>query len=92
MQLASGSSVGCGTSDVFSVVVKYNAFQFVLNQPQVPWQPQRVFAVIIAPDGAFHAGTDEAYIRGATSQDHMRGQIVGDACQYQFEADSDGTF
>lgn len=92
MQLSSGAPASCGTSDIFTVVVKNNGFRFVLNQPQVPWQPQRVFAATIAPDGSFNAGTDVAYIRGTTSQGHMQGQIVGDACQFQFQADSDGTF
>jgi hypothetical protein len=92
MQLTSGSAVACGSSDIFSVVVQNNAFRFVLNQPQVPWQPQRVFATTIAPDGSFLAGTDAAYIRGTASNGRMQGQIVGDACQFQFEANSDGTF
>ena len=92
MQLTSGPSDSCGTSNIFRVVVQNKAFRFVLNQPQVPWQPQRVFAATIAPDGSFNAGTDVAYMRGTTSQGHMQGQIVGDACQFQFEADSDGTF
>lgn len=92
MQLTSGAAVGCGNSDIFSVVVQNNAFQFVLNQPQVPWQPQQVFATTIASDGSFRAGTDAAYIRGAVSNGHMQGQIVGDVCQFQFEADSGGTF
>lgn len=92
MQLASGPPGSCGDSDIFTVVVQSNAFRFVLNQPQVPWQPQRVFAATIAPDGSFNAGTDVAYMRGTTSQGHMQGQIVGDACQFQFEADSNGTF
>ncbi len=92
MQMTSGSPLGCGTSDIFTVVVQNSGFQFVLNQPQVPWQPQRVFVATIAPDGSFNAGTDVAYIRGTTSQGHMQGEIVGDACQFQFEADSDGTF
>jgi hypothetical protein len=92
MQLSSGPSDSCGTSNIFMVVVRNKAFRFVLNQPQVPWQPQRVFAATIAPDGSFNAGTDVAYMRGTTTQGHMQGQIVGDACQFQFEADSDGTF
>lgn len=92
MQLSSGPAMSCGMSDVFSVVVQNKAFQFTLNQPQVPWQPQRVFAATIAPDGSFQAGTGAAYIRGTASQGHMQGQIAGDVCQFQFEADSDGTF
>lgn len=92
MQLTSGPSGSCGTSDIFTVTVQNKAFQFVLNQPQVPWQPQRVFNATIASDGSFNAGTGVAYMRGTASQGHMQGQIVGDACQFQFEADSDGTF
>lgn len=92
MQLASGSPGSCGTSDTFTVTVQNSAFRFVLNQPQVPWQPQRVFSATIAPDGSFNAGSGVAYIRGTAIQGHMQGQIVGDACQFQFEADSDGTF
>jgi hypothetical protein len=92
MQLTSGPADSCGTSNIFTLVVRNNGFRYVLNQPQVPWQPQRVFAAAIAPDGSFNAGTDVAYIRGTTRQGHMQGQIVGDACQFQFEADSDGTF
>jgi hypothetical protein len=92
MQLVGGAPGSCGTSDIFTVVVQNNAFRFVLNQPQVPWQPQRVFAATIAPDGSFQAGTGVAYMRGTTKQGHMQGQIIGDACQFQFEADSDGTF
>jgi len=92
MQLTSGPSGSCGTSDIFTVTVQNKTFQFVLNQPQVPWQPQRVFNATIASDGSFNAGTGVAYMRGTASQGHMQGQIVGDACQFQFEADSDGTF
>lgn len=92
MQLTSGPSDSCGTSNIFTVVVRNSSFSFVLNQPQVPWQPRRVFTATIAPDGSFNAGTGVAYMRGTTSQGHMQGQIVGDACQFQFEADSDGTF
>ena len=92
MQLMSGSPVSCGTTDIFTVLVQNNGFRFVLNQPQVPWQPQRVFVATIAPDGSFSAAADVAYIRGTASQGHMQGQIVGDACQFQFEADSNGTF
>ncbi len=92
MQLTSGSADSCGTSNIFRVVVQNSAFRFVLNQPQVPWQPQRVFTATIAPDGSFNAGADVAYMRGTARQGHMQGQIVGDACQFQFEADSDGTF
>ncbi|HME21004.1 MAG TPA: hypothetical protein VKI44_06535 [Acetobacteraceae bacterium] len=72
--------------------VTNHAYHYVLNQRQVPWQPQRSFDVVIAPDGSFHAQAGPAYIRGQVSQGHMQGQIVGDACGYQFEADNSGTF
>ena len=48
--------------------------------------------VVIAPDGSFHAGSGATYIDGKASQGHMQGQIVGDACGYQFEADNVGSF
>ena len=92
MQLTSGLPVACGTSNVFALVVQGHAFRYVLDQPQVPWQPQRVFAAAISPDGSFRAGTGVAYMSGTVSQGHMQGQVVGDACQFQFEADSVGTF
>ena len=63
-----------------------------LNQPQVSWQPQRSFDVVIAPDGSFQVQSGPAYIRGQVSQGHMQGQIVGDVCSYQFEADNSGTW
>ena len=92
MQLVSGTPIACGTSDVFQLTVRNRQFRYVLNQPQVPWQPQRVFTATISPDGSFRGGTDVAYIAGTANQGHMQGQIIGDACQFQFEADSDGTF
>lgn len=92
MQLVSGPPIACGTSNVFALVVQNNAFQYMLNQPQVPWQPQRTFSAVISPDGSFRAGTDTAYISGTVSQGHIQGQIVGDSCQFQFEADAGGTF
>jgi hypothetical protein len=92
MQLTSGMPTACGTSNVFALVVQGHAFRYVLDQPEVPWQPQRVFTASILPDGSFQAGTGVAYMRGTLSQGHMQGQIVGDACQFQFEADSVGTF
>jgi hypothetical protein len=60
--------------------------------PQVPWRSQRSFDVVIAPDGSFQVQSGPAYIRGQVSQGHMQGQIVGDVCSYQFEADNSGTW
>jgi hypothetical protein len=91
-QLVSGAAVSCGTQDPVNLQVRNGAFNYVLNQPQVPWQPRRSFDVVIAPDGSFQAQSGPASISGQVSQGHMHGQIVGDACGYQFEADNSGTW
>ncbi len=91
-QLVTGAAMSCGTQDIFTLQVQNRAFRYVLNQPQVPWRQSVTFDVVITPDGSFHAGSGAAYIDGKASQGHMQGQIVGDACGYQFEADSVGSF
>jgi hypothetical protein len=91
-QLVSGAAASCGTQDPLNLQVRNGAFHYVLNQPQVPWQPRRSFDVVIAPDGSFQAQSGPASISGQVSQGHMHGQIVGDACGYQFEADNSGTW
>jgi hypothetical protein len=91
-QLVSGAAVSCGTQDAVNLQVQNSAFRYVLNQPQVPWQPRRTFDVVIASDGSFQAQSGPASISGQVSQGHMHGQIVGDACGYQFEADNSGTW
>jgi hypothetical protein len=92
MQLVTGAALSCGTQDVFTLHVQNRAFRYVLSQPQVPWRQSVTFDVVIAPDGSFHAGTGAAYIDGKVAQGHMQGQIVGDSCGFQFEADSVGSF
>jgi hypothetical protein len=92
MQLASGPAMSCGTQVELTLHVRNNAFEYVLPQPQVPLTPQRAFQVVIASDGSFQAQSGPAFIRGQVSQGHMQGQIYGDLCGYQFEADSTGTF
>lgn len=91
-QLASGSPDSCGTQDIFSLRVSANAFQYVLQQPQVPWRPSVTFAVSIEPDGSFASNPGTAYIKGQVKQGHMQGQIVGDSCAFSFEADNTGSF
>jgi hypothetical protein len=91
-QLVQESAMSCGTQDMFTLHVVDNAFDYTINQPQVPWQPVRSFTVAIAPDGSFQAQSGAAYIRGTVSGGHMAGDIMGDACGYHFEADSTGTF
>jgi hypothetical protein len=92
MQRASGTIDSCGTQDVFTLQVRNNAFTYVLSQPQVPWRPSVTFGVAIAPDGSFHAASGAAHIDGTVVQGHMQGQIVGDSCGFQFEADNSGSF
>jgi hypothetical protein len=91
-QLVQGAAMSCGTQDMLTLRVFNNAFDYTLNQPQVPWQPARSFHVLIASDGSFQSQSGAAYIRGTVSSGHMAGDIVGDACSYHFEADSSGTF
>ena len=91
-QLITGAATSCGTQDILTLQVSNRMFHYVLEQPQVPWQPQRTFEVVIAPDGSFQVQSGSAYIRGQVNQGHMQGQIVGDACGYRFEADNSGTF
>jgi hypothetical protein len=92
MQLASGSPESCGTQDVFSLQVRANSFEYVLQQPQVPWRPAVTFAVSIVPDGSFATVSGTTFIKGQVKQGHMQGQIVGDACGFTFEADNTGSF
>jgi hypothetical protein len=91
-QLVQGAAMSCGTQDMLTLHVVDDAFGYTLNQPQVVWQPTRSFNVVIAPDGSFQANSGAAYIRGTVNGTHMAGDIVGDACNYHFEADSSGTF
>ena len=91
-QLVSGSPDSCGTQDIFSLQVRANAFQYVLQQPQVPWRPSITFAVGITPAGSFASNSGAAYIKGQVKQGHMQGQIVGDSCAFRFEADNTGSF
>ena len=91
-QLVQGAAMSCGTQDALTLRVVDNAFGYTLNQPEVVWQPVRSFSVVIASDGSFQANSGAAYIRGTVSGTHMAGDIVGDACNYHFEADSSGTF
>ena len=84
--------MSCGTQDSLSLQVRNGTFNYVLAQPQVPWQPRRVFQVTIAPDGSFQAQSGAAYIQGVVRGGHMQGQIVGDACGYRFEADGTGAW
>lgn len=90
-QLTRGSAMSCGTQDPMTIRVANNAFRYVLNQP-LAWQPTRSFAVTVAPDGSFISQSGPAMMRGQISGGHMQGEIADDACGFQFEADSSGTW
>jgi len=94
MQLvrSNGPGVMCGTQDTMTITVAANAFHYMLNQPQVRWQPFRAFDVVIGADGSFQQQSGAAYINGRISGGHMQGEIAGDACGYRFEADRAGTW
>ncbi len=77
--------------NVLAVVVRNRAFHYVLNQPQVEWQPVRTFDVAIGADGAFLAQSGTALVSGRVGGGHMQGEIIGDACGFQFQADKSGT-
>ncbi len=87
-----GSSVGllCGTADPFTVTVTNRAFQYVLRQPEVAYQPTRTFNATINADGTFRATDGPAYIDGTAGGGSMQGEISGDACGYVFQADRQG--
>jgi hypothetical protein len=84
---ASNAGVLCGTSDDITVTVTGRAFRYVLNQPEVPYRPTRVFDATIDQDGFFSAGSGAAFMRGQVGGGHMQGSLSGDACLYQFQAD-----
>ena len=82
----------CGSADPMRIAVRDRRFHFVLNQPQVPEQRTRAFDVAIAPDGSFNSRNGSTFIRGTARAGHIQGEIAGDACGYDFEADRTGTF
>lgn len=92
LQLMNGSAFACGNQDVFIVRVASSTFRYVLNQPQVDWRPTITFDLTIGNEGGFQTQSGAAYVRGQVSSGHMQGEIVGDACGFQFEADNSGTW
>ena len=93
MQLIRGDASSCGTQDMTTFQVGNGAIHYVLHQPQVEWQPQRVFDVVVAPNGSFQTTAGVAYLRGRiNSAGHLQGEVGGDACGFQFEADRSGTW
>ena len=80
-----GPGVLCGQIDPFSLVVMGRAFQYVLHQPEVEFQPTRTFNVTINADGTFRAVDGPAYMDGAAGGGTIQGEISGDACGYVFQ-------
>ncbi len=87
-----GSGVGllCGSMDPVTITVTGRAFQYVLRQPEVAYQPTRTFNATIDTDGSFNATDGPAYINGNAGGGAMQGEISGDACGYVFQADRQG--
>lgn len=81
-----GPGLLCGQLDPFSVTISGRAFRYVLQQPEVQFQPTREFDVTIAADGSFKAVSGPAYIDGSVGGGMMQGEISGDACGYVFQA------
>jgi hypothetical protein len=82
-----GPGVLCGQIDPFSVTVAGRAFQYVLHQPEVAYQPTRTFNVTINADGTFRSVDGPAYLDGSAGGGTMQGEVSGDACGYVFQAD-----
>ncbi len=85
-----GPGLLCGKLDPFSVTVTGRRFHYVLQQPEVAFQPTRSFDVTIAADGSFRAVDGPTYMAGSAGGGTMQGQLSGDACGYAFEADRQG--
>ncbi len=82
-----GPGTLCGQIDPLTLTVKGRAFQYVLRQPEVQYQPTRTFNVTINDDGTFRAVDGPAYMDGAAGGGTMQGEVSGDACGYVFQAD-----
>jgi hypothetical protein len=82
-----GPGILCGQIDPLTLTVKGRAFQYVLHQPEVQYQPTRTFNVTINDDGTFRAVDGPAYMDGAAGGGTMQGEVSGDACGYVFQAD-----
>jgi hypothetical protein len=91
MQTVRGGEL-CGSSDSVVITVRGNGFRYVLYQPQVPEQRTRAFDVTIGEHGRFDAVDGPTFIRGTVGDGHMQGEIAGDACGYDFQADRTGTW
>jgi hypothetical protein len=89
---SSGAIGDCGNGDDFTLNVRNSKFSYVLPQPNVPYRRQVRFDATVAPDGSFDSGSGGTYMRGRFGQGHMSGQIVGDACSFDMEADRTGTW
>lgn len=85
-------AVTCGTNDTFVLRVSGGKFRFVLAQPQVKYRPRIAFDLAIAPDGSFASPPGATHMRGKVERGHMEGQIAGDACSFNFQADRNGTW
>jgi hypothetical protein len=85
-----GPGMLCGQIDGFSTTVTNRRFHYVLNQPELPYQPTRAFDVAIDADGGFRATNGPAYINGNAGGGTMQGEVSGDACGYVFQADRQG--
>jgi len=89
---AGGAGSMCGSMDTFTLNIRNGKFRFVLSQPTVPYRRQVTFDLTVAPDGSFASPPGSAYMKGRVAQGHMEGQIVGDACSFDFQADRTGTW
>lgn len=96
-QLVATGSVGgpvdmCGSMDRFELDIRNGKFRFTLSQPSVPYRRRIVFDATVGPDGSFATPPGPTYMKGFVTLGHMQGQVVGDACNFDLQADRTGTW
>jgi len=96
-QLVASGSVGgslemCGYTDRFQLEIRNGKFRFTLSQPTVPYRRRLVFDVTVAPDGSFATSPGPTSMKGFVTLGHLQGQVVGDACSFDIQADRNGTW
>jgi len=82
----------CGSNDSVTVTIRNARLRFVLNQPQVDYRRQIVFDLSVSPDGTFASPPGATYLRGTVAGGHLQGQVAGDACGFDMQADRTGTW
>lgn len=92
MTLARGDAINCGNQNEFTLQVENHGFSYQLAQPAVNWRPVIVFTGMIGADGTFNVASGADFMRGSVVGGHMQGEMAGDLCGFNFNADRGGTW